>query len=312
MVRQSLADWTREFLAHNVLPDWLCVCSDESVGNLERDEFVGEVYDLGLPTYTDTNEIAALLRARSNGPRIVFTTYQSSDKLAAAARRARFKFDLAILDEAHRTVGVHSKRFATLLRDKKINIRRRVFMTATERVFRGDRNDVLSMDSENDYGKRFFHLSFKEAIKQRIITDYKVLTMTVSDRRIRELIDENRILNLNSRDLYEAEAQSIAAGIALKRVYRKQKINHAISFHQSIRAADRFREQQDALNRLRTIGPKTTNLHISSKKTAGQRSDLLREFVDHKCALMTNARCLTEGVDVPATDCVMFAEAKPH
>jgi predicted helicase len=310
LVRQSLADWTREFLAHNVLPDWLCVCSDESVGNLERDEFVGEVYDLGLPTHTDTTEIAALLRAPSNGPRIVFTTYQSSDKLAAAARKARFKFDLAILDEAHKTVGAHSKKFATLLRDKEINLRHRIFMTATERVFRGDRSDVLSMDSEKDYGKRFFHLSFKEAIKQRIITDYKILTMTVSDRRIRELIDENRILNLNPRDLDEAEAQSVAAGIALKRVYQRQKINHAISFHRSIRAADRFREQQDALNRLRNIGPKTTNLHISSKKTAGQRSDLLRRFVVHKCALMTNARCLTEGVDVPAIDCVMFADPK--
>jgi superfamily II DNA or RNA helicase len=310
LVRQSLADWTREFLAHNVLPDWLCVCSDESVGNLERDEFVGEVYDLGLPTHTDTPEIAALLRAPSNGPRIVFTTYQSSDKLAAAARKARFKFALAILDEAHKTVGAHSKRFATLLRDKEINIRHRIFMTATERVFRGDRSDVLSMDSEKDYGKRFFHLSFKEAIKRRIITDYKILTMTVSDRRIRELIDENRILNLDSRDLDEAEAQSIAAGIALKRVYQRQKANHAISFHRSIRAADRFREQQDALNRLRNLGPKTTNLHISSKKTAGQRSDLLREFVVHKCALMTNARCLTEGIDVPAIDCVMFADPK--
>jgi predicted helicase len=147
LVRQSLADWTREFLARNVLPDWLCVCSDESVGNLERDEFVGEAYDLGLPTHTDTSEIAALLRAPSNGPKIVFTTYQSSDKLAAAARTARIKFDLAILDEAHKTVGARSKRFATLLSDKKITVRHRVFMTATERVFRGDRNDVLSMDS---------------------------------------------------------------------------------------------------------------------------------------------------------------------
>ena len=167
LVRQSLTDWTREFLAHGIKPDWLCVCSDETVGNLERDEFVGEVYDLGLPTHTDTNEIAALLRARSSGPKIVFTTYQSSGKLAAAARKARIKFDLAILDEAHKTVGVHSKTFATLLSDKKIKIQRRVFMTATERVFRGDRSDVLSMDNEKDYGARFFQLSFKEAIKQQ-------------------------------------------------------------------------------------------------------------------------------------------------
>jgi superfamily II DNA or RNA helicase len=310
LVRQSLTDWTREFLAHGIKPDWLCVCSDETVGNLERDEFVGEVYDLGLPTHTDAKQIAALLRAPSTGPKIVFTTYQSSTKLAAASRKARIKFDLAILDEAHKTVGVHSKTFATLLSDKKIKIRRRVFMTATERVFRGDRSDVLSMDNEKDYGARFFQLSFKEAIDQRIITDYKILTMTVSDGHIRQLINQNRILNLNSRDLDEAEAQSIAAGIALKRIYKGHGVKHAISFHRSIRGADRFREQQDALNRMGSLGPKTTNLHISSKKTAGQRSDLLREFVVHKRALMTNARCLTEGVDVPAIDCVMFADPK--
>jgi predicted helicase len=158
LVRQSLTDWTREFLAHGVKPDWLCVCSDETVGDLEGDKFVGEVYDLGLPTHTNPNAIAALLRARSNGPKIVFTTYQSSAKLAAAARKARLEFELAILDEAHKTVGVHSKPFATLLNDKKIKIHRRLFMTATERVFRGDREDVLSMDSEKNYGPRFFLL----------------------------------------------------------------------------------------------------------------------------------------------------------
>ena len=183
-------------------------------------------------------------------------------------------------------------------------------MTATERVFRGDSDDVLSMDNERDYGKCFFQMSYKEAIRQHIISDYKILTMTVSDNRIRRLIEENRILNLNLRDLDEAEAQSVAAGIALKRVFKKQGIKHAISFHRSIRAADRFREQQDALNRIRDIGPRTINFHISSKKTAGQRSDLLREFVSHKRTLMTNARCLTEGVDVPAIDCVVFADPK--
>jgi superfamily II DNA or RNA helicase len=310
LIRQSLADWTREFLAHRKVPDWICVCSDETVGNLERDEFVGEVYELGLPTHTDPKAIAALLRAHSNGPKIVFTTYQSSDKLATAARQAGIRFDLAILDEAHKTVGVRSKQFATLLRDKKFKVRRRLFMTATERVFRGNSDDVLSMDNERDYGKCFFQMSYKQAINRRIISDYKILTMTVGDNRIRRLIDENRILNINLRNLDEADAQSVAAGIALKRVFKGQEIRHAISFHRSIRAADRFREQQDALNRLRDIGPRTINLHISSKKTAGQRSDLLREFVSHRRALLTNARCLTEGVDVPAIDCVLFADPK--
>jgi superfamily II DNA or RNA helicase len=310
LIRHSVADWAREFLAHGKEPDWICVCSDETVGNLERDEFVGEVYELGLPTHTDPKEIASRLRAPSKVPKIVFTTYQSSDKLAAAARQARIRFDLAILDEAHKTVGTRSKQFATLLRDKKTKVRHRLFMTATERVFRGRSDDVLSMDGEKDYGRCFFQISYKEAIRQGIISDYKILTMTVSDDHIRQLIADNRILNLNLRNLDEAEAQSAAAGIALKRVFKGHGVKHAISFHRSIRAADRFREQQDALNGVRYLGPKTANLHISSKKTAGQRSDLLRQLVDHRRSLMTNARCLTEGVDVPAIDCVLFADPK--
>jgi predicted helicase len=88
LIRQCVKDWTREFLAHNQVPDWICVCSDETVGNLERDEFVGEIYETGLPTHTEPTEIANLLRARFTGPKIVFTTYQSSDKIARAARRA--------------------------------------------------------------------------------------------------------------------------------------------------------------------------------------------------------------------------------
>jgi hypothetical protein len=84
--------------------------------------------------------------------------------------------------------------------------------------------------------------------------------------------------NLDLRNLDEAEAQSAAAGIALKRVFKEHGIKHAISFHRSISAAGRFREQQDALNSLQNTGPRTTNLHVSSKKTAGQRADLLREF----------------------------------
>ena len=91
---------------------------------------------------------------------------------------------------------------------------------------------VLSMDDESDYyGARFFQLSFKEAIKQRIIADYRIITMAVSDNQIRDLISQNRILNLNSRDLDEAEAQPIAAGITLKRTYKKHGVKHAISFH---------------------------------------------------------------------------------
>jgi hypothetical protein len=117
---------------------------------------------------------------------------------------------------------------------------------------------ALSMDNERDYGECFFQMSYKEAIRQHIISDYKILTVTVSDNRIRRLIEKNRILilNLNLRDLDEAAAQSVATGIALKRLFKEHGIKHAISFHRSLRAADHFRGQQDAFNRIRDIGPR--------------------------------------------------------
>jgi superfamily II DNA or RNA helicase len=306
LIRKSVTDWSREFLANGQVPDWVCVCSDESVGNLDQDEFVSEVYELGLPTLTDPEKIASLLRTPCKGSRIVFTTYQSSKNLADAAWKTGVEFDLVLFDEAHRTVGVRSKPFATLLRNEEFKARRRLFMTATERVLREDNDEVLSMDNEDDYGKCFFQLSYKDAIAQGIISDYKVLTIAISDEEVSRVIEENRILNLHP-ELDEAEARTVAIGVALKQVLKDRGITHTISFHRSIRAADRFRGQADVLN---LLPPQTTNFHISSKQTAGQRAETMREFEREPRALMTNARCLTEGVDVPAIDCVVFADPK--
>jgi predicted helicase len=305
LIRQSVADWTREFLAKGQKPDWICVCSDDTVGNLERDEIVGEVYDLGLPTHTDPKEIARELR-RPGKTKIVFTTYQSSDQLAAAVRLAGAQFDLVIFDEAHRTAGARSNTFATLLRDRTFKTHYRLFMTATERRVDGD-VDVFSMDdNEEVYGKRFFTMTFKEAISLGIISDYKILTVAVSDLQVTSLIARNRLLNLH-RNLNEAEARAVATGVVLKRIYKKYGVRHAISFHASILAADRFRAQQDVLN---CLHPRAENFHVSSHKSAGVRKLLLDEFKQAPRALMTNARCLQEGIDVPAIDCVVFADPK--
>jgi predicted helicase len=309
LITQSLREWTREYLAHGLVPDWLCVCSDESTGRLDRDEFVGETYDLGIPATTDTAKIAAFLRRRSTKQRIVFTTYQSGHRLARAARAARFTFDLAILDEAHRTVGEKSKSFAALLHEKNAKVKHRLFMTATERALKGDSDEVLSMDDAKVYGKRFYQLTFKDAIAERLISDYRILTVTVSDQRLQELIEKRRFVNVG-RTLTAADSQALAAGVALKRAVKNHGVRHAISFHRSIRAAQQFAEQQETLNGVRPLGPRMMSLHVSSKKSAGERANLIREFPTHRRSLLTNARCLTEGVDIPAVDCVLFANPK--
>ncbi|MEQ1903333.1 MAG: DEAD/DEAH box helicase family protein, partial [Pirellulaceae bacterium] len=128
LIKQGVEDWTREIVATNEKPlaEWLCVCSDESAGNIERDQFVGDVYELGLDVTTEPEKIKSFLTKPTTSRRIVFTTYQSSPLLANVARKAGVEFDLAILDEAHKTAGAKGKTFATLLFDKNLRIRRRI------------------------------------------------------------------------------------------------------------------------------------------------------------------------------------------
>jgi superfamily II DNA or RNA helicase len=302
LVAQGVRMWTQELLALGQKPDWLCVCSDDS--DFNNDEFIRTVYDTGLPALTDPKKIAKKLR-ESSKLKIVFTTYQSSDRLAEAARRARMKFDLVIFDEAHRTAGLRSKTFATLLHDRELKARRRLFMTATERTIMNGEDDVFSMDdNEEDYGKRFFGMSFKEAIEQKLICDYKILTVSVTEPEIRKLIAKNRLLNL-SRKLDEAEARRVATGIAVKRAVKKYGIRRGFTFCATILGSKRFREQQDIL------APNMANFHVSSEMSALERDNALDEFgASKKPAMMSNARCLSEGIDVPEVDCVVFADPK--
>jgi superfamily II DNA or RNA helicase len=314
LIKQSLEDWTREFVAHKEepRPEWLVICSDESTAKLDKDEFVSDAHSMGIPTTTNIDVISAFLTDNNPGRKVIFTTYQSSDKLAQASRKSKFSYDLAILDEAHKTVGVKSKTFSTLLTDKNISISKRIFMTATERVMRGSNEDVYSMDDEAIYGGLFYQLTFKDAINSQppIICDYKILTITVSNDEIKHLIDRNKLLTDKRENLEEQEAQSLASAIALRKATQKYGIKHAISFHRSIKGASDFTELNKTINLGNLDDILLSSSHISSKKSAGERARLLNDFSHEELALMTNARCLTEGVDVPAIDCVLFADPK--
>jgi predicted helicase len=314
LIKQSLGDWTREFVAHqeDPRPEWLVICSDESTAKIDNDEFVSDAHSMGIPTTTNIDAISAFLTNNTQGRKIIFITYQSSDKLAQASKKCSFSFDLAILDEAHKTVGVKSKTFSILLTDKNISISKRIFMTATERVMRGSNEDVYSMDDEAIYGSLFYQLTFKEAIHSDppIICDYKILTITVSNDEIKQLIAKNKLLTDKGEKIEEQEAQSLASAIALRKATQKYGIKHAISFHRSIKSAEDFSKLNNAMNSGNLDDILLKSSHISSKKSAGERARLLIDFSKEQLALMSNARCLTEGVDVPAIDCVLFADPK--
>ena len=308
LVRQSLADWTAEYLAEGQIPEWLAVCSDASVGSTnDSDSTVATVYETGIPTNPTDEELDTFLTKRSKAPKIVFTTYQSADKLCEAAKRNNKTFDLMIADEAHKTVGRRNKSFATLLFDENIKVKKRLFMTATERVYSASKDDVVSMDDPDIYGSTCHQLSFKEAIKQKIICEYKIVTIAVSDSEIDALIKDKAELAVSAGNkTIETDAHSLAAGIAMQKAFKKYGIKHAITFHSSIKRARSFKDQQEDLPNNAHI----SHSHISSKLSAGQRSKLLKSFAEEERSLVTNARCLTEGVDIKAIDCVAFVDPK--
>ena len=308
LIKQSIEDWTKEMYLSkpNELPDWSCICSDESTGQLS-DDLISDTYSLGIPTTTNEKEIGDFLTRVSPNGKIIFTTYQSADKLAQVSKKLNFKFDLAILDEAHKTVGVKDKAFSILLQEDKISIGKRLFMTATERIVKGADDDILSMDDVNTYGEVFYKLSFKKAIEDGIITDYKIVTVFVNDTDTQELINKNKFLKDKNVSLDETEAQMLTTAIALKKAIKEYKLKHTVSFHKSINASKEF---QKLYHQIDNTPSSPTVYHISSKLNSGARANLLKDFKNNDNAIITNARCLTEGVDVPAIDCVLFADQK--
>jgi len=308
LIKQSISDWTREFVARGTRPDWLVVCSDESAARREKDEFTESIGELGIDATTNPGRIQAFLKKRSE-VRIVFSTYQSGNVLAREALKQKFSFDLGIFDEAHRTVGIEDKLFSHLLSDRNISIKRRLFMTATERVVRGSKDDVYSMDDQAVYGDCMYQMTFKQAIEADppIICDYKIVTVSVTDAEVQEMIHNKHFVSVEGmKD--DQRSDALVAAVAISKVIRKYKTKHLISFHRSIEAADSFRELQSQV--FQATRQKIGTFHISSKKSTGDRASLIKEFRDAPRALITNARCLQEGVDIPAVDAVVFADPK--
>ena len=243
LLKQTLNVWrancTTEFAS-------LPVCSDDTVGNADDDVPLAHTSDLGVPVTTDPEEIAAFLRQRSS-PRVVFATYQSSPQVTKAFALSRVPgFDLVVADEAHRCAGAVSSDFATVLDPVKIKAKRRLFMTATPRYFTGRvlkaaaeaEFEYASMDEEAKFGTVFHRLSFGEAIKDDLLTDYQVAIVGVDDATYLEWAKKAVLI---TRDGVEVtDAASLAGQIGLAKAMRKYDLRRVISFHSRVKRAREF------------------------------------------------------------------------
>lgn len=307
LLQQTLKVWTRELLIQGIKADWLCVCSDVSVKE-NQDDFISHTYDLGIEVTTDPKQIRKFLTINNNKIKVLFTTYQSGKVTANGSKG--YSFDLGIMDEAHKTVGYHDKLMAHLINEKNIKIKKRLFMTATERLFRKKQDEYLSMDNVKDYGEIIFQLSFKKAIETKppIISDYKVLTFDVMEHDIQEIYKSNKYLHIR-KNLKNITARELATAISLRKAIKKLNIKNAISFHSTVERAKNFMKQQELINKNYFGYKPIKSFHVSGSMPTNERSLYMRNFAE-KGGLMTNARCLTEGVDLPAVDCICFTDPK--
>jgi superfamily II DNA or RNA helicase len=309
LVKQTLEVYLRESVANKDKIEWLCVCSDEGIG--KNDDVVVHTNEIGVPCITDKKFIANWLIANKNKKTVIFTTYQSGRTIADAAKEAKVTFDLGIMDEAHKTVGNQDKLFSYLLFDKNINIARRIFMTATERRYAGSSDNILSMDDENIYGDTFTQMPFKEAISEGILSDYKIITLFISDKEVREIIQKNAFVKPEGKEWdEETEARTLASLIALRKAMQQFPIHHAVTFHSSIKKAEAFEKSQSVFTKAFPEYKKVDSFHVSGAMPTSVRSKLVDEFAASTKGIITNAKCLTEGVDVPNIDCVLFADPR--
>jgi superfamily II DNA or RNA helicase len=305
------ANATRRFRA-------FCFCSDPSVAGREGDDADRDVASVTVPVHTDPAELRAFLaRADRNGQRVVvFATYQSLDRLVEmfAGLEPIAPFDLLIADEAHRSAGPAQSTFGLVCDDRQLLAERRLFMTATARVVTGatDVDLVLSMDNAARYGPVFHHLKFSDAIEQDLLCDYQVLVIAADPGEHVRLVERHRIVS--TAEHAKVDAHALAVELAVAHAMERDGLRRVLTFHSRVRGARRFARGFPVTVEWRGgPGGRLWTKAVSGEMPAGQRRMFLRRLGrldDCDRAVLSNARCFGEGVDVPAIDAVVFVDPR--
>jgi len=318
LLKQTLGEWRANALEQF---EFLPVCSDKSVSGKDNyDAAIDHVGTLGFPVTNSVVEVAAFLRKQ--GPRVVFSTYQSSPLVAEALHDCP-GFDFIVADEAHRCAGPGAKKFATVLDNNKIPGRRRLFATATPRFYTDrvqkeaneEDYEIASMDDTQSFGPVFHRLSFGEAIERDLLADYRVLVIGVDDPMCRELAEAGSLVTVDGSTI--TDARSLSSQIGLAKAVRDCDLHRIITFHSRVESARKFASTfLDVIRWIpehnRPSGEIWTE-HVSGNMNAGQRAqriDKLKHLGSNERGLLSNARCLAEGVDVPTLDGVAFIDPK--
>jgi superfamily II DNA or RNA helicase len=311
LLRQTLHQWLEQTRWSR--PSHLCVCSDPTVTvNPESDQLALRPSELDFPVTTDAAAVRRFFGRARGEVSIVFATYHSV-RVVGAGMPSGYAFDVGLFDEAHRTAGSEAGKLAFALDNQKLAIRKRVFLTATPRHFDvrkrsrgGEHRQIYSMDDARTYGEKVYTLSFARAVEHDIVCPYKVVISVITQKTVtNELIRRGVVF----RDGDRVKARQVANQLAIIDAVARHGITKIFTFHGRVRAAKSFTKGQhgDGIGAY-LYGFQT--FHVNGQMAAKDREDHLREFSGSSRAIMSNARCLSEGVDVPAVDMVAFLAPK--
>ncbi len=339
LLGQSLREWCEQ--AQSPLTAF-AVCSDAKV---TKDPDDTSLADLGFPATTSAAQLVGYGRKlKKNPPKgltVVFSTYQSISAVHEAQEAGAFgKFDLIICDEAHRTTGAIFKgreesEFVRVHDAKFIKGAKRLYMTATPRIYGENAKkkaddefiELCSMDDESVYGREFHHLTFAKAVKEELLTDYKVLILAVDERDMRELHLADRDGD-GEIDSVDQLAKIVGTWKGLnKQIYKDDEkflgndftpMRSAVAFSSTIADSKSFTGQFNAVidehfGEDENLQPVAIN-HVDGGMNALYRSRMIEWLrganEETGCRILSNAKCLSEGVDVPGLDAVIFLSPK--
>ena len=355
LLGQILREWT----TYAVDPiKAICICSDPEVSRKKTkndDSSSFSVVDLALPASTDVKDIVHQFqqfgRQKESGMTVVFSTYQSIKVIAQTQKKLRKEnprfdeFDLIICDEAHRTTGItlsdeDESAFTKVHDNNFIKAKKRLYMTATPRLYSDDIKSkaaqaeaiLCSMDDEKLYGPEIYRIGFGEAVEKDLLTDYKVLILTLNDDDVPPAVQKmiaDKESEINTDDASKligcinALSKQVLGDEGIIKTTDPEPMRRAVAFCQRITVSKKitavFNTATDAYLGSLPAEKKEqmvslSSEHIDGTMSAPRRDELLgwlkADTEDNQCRVLTNVRCLSEGVDVPSLDAVMFLSAR--
>ncbi|KGQ63194.1 damage-inducible protein [Gallibacterium anatis 7990] len=362
LLSQSLTEWTQEAAIplHS-----FAVCSDSDVGKQHKnnDDLVQtQIHELQYPATTNADSLlkAVTIRHNDEAMTVVFSTYHSIDVIHQAQQKGLPPFDLVICDEAHRTTGAsfdddeNESAFVRIHNNDYINAHKRLYMTATPRIYTEDAKKtegvvVYSMDDKNLFGDELYTINFSSAVKRGLLVDYKVLVLAVEESHINRRLEY--LLNRENNEIQVDDAAKIVGcwkalskyGVEDDLADDSQPMKRAVAFCQVIEkdykgskhkvsskaiaemfdtVVTAYQEQEiEALNEIdpklslnQSLTLKCEAEHVDGSMNASEKSSkinwLKEDAGENTCRILSNVRCLSEGVDVPALDAVLFLTAR--